>query len=395
MPPGTPNQHTSLFFCCMSWCANFEFRGTQIVVMVVFELVLLMYTAVRSAMRVSWALDFRLVPLNEDRAFVADSLVRAAFELGNSNETIMGVDPGNQQDGSSKMQDVFAVAMYKGKVVLTGTVIKKIVAALSPASFSIWAKPWMGTVGAAFLWDTLICHVIMRQAELRGVGICTSIEVFNEIIELYCPAFGAVSFNCRVQMVRAVGVAIVKNGSMFPTVRRPAICDESFNLKHLYRFLRTHIRSRVFQMELLLRHAINYTGLKRHAVVQQAGTLDNEDLFVAQMAELTMEESQAVLSVHLLAHMLDGSVGKDYVRPGKLWNNLVDDYAERFSSDPNQPAGEFDPSTIHYVCQLFRSCVPIGASHLRACFDPAERLVVPASAKFNQTAHWFLEILTF
>ena len=39
--------------------------------------------------KVAWALDIRLSPLNADRAFVADSLVRAAFELGNPDAPLM------------------------------------------------------------------------------------------------------------------------------------------------------------------------------------------------------------------------------------------------------------------------------------------------------------------
>ena len=31
---------------------------------------------VQNAVRISWALDYRLMPLNKDRAFVADSLAR-------------------------------------------------------------------------------------------------------------------------------------------------------------------------------------------------------------------------------------------------------------------------------------------------------------------------------
>lgn len=52
-----------------------------IVVGVVFELSLLMYTALRSAVLVSDAVGLRLIPLNPDRAFVAEMLVRAAFEM--------------------------------------------------------------------------------------------------------------------------------------------------------------------------------------------------------------------------------------------------------------------------------------------------------------------------
>lgn len=52
-----------------------------IVTGIVFELSLLMYTALRSSVQVAQALGLRLVPLNKDRAFVAEMLVRAAFEM--------------------------------------------------------------------------------------------------------------------------------------------------------------------------------------------------------------------------------------------------------------------------------------------------------------------------
>ena len=57
------------------------------------------YYAVYYCVKVSWALDQRLVPLNKDRAFVADSLVRAAFELGNPDSPVLGVDPHTEQAG--------------------------------------------------------------------------------------------------------------------------------------------------------------------------------------------------------------------------------------------------------------------------------------------------------
>ena len=46
-----------------------------------FEIALLMYCQVYFATRVAWALDIRLSPLNADRAFVADSLVRVREPL--------------------------------------------------------------------------------------------------------------------------------------------------------------------------------------------------------------------------------------------------------------------------------------------------------------------------
>lgn len=57
------------------------FNILGIAIGIVCELTLLMYTAVRSAVKVAECLDLRLTPLNSDRSFVAKMLVRAAFDL--------------------------------------------------------------------------------------------------------------------------------------------------------------------------------------------------------------------------------------------------------------------------------------------------------------------------
>lgn len=70
-------------------------------------------------------------------------------------------------------------------------------------------------------------------------------------------------------------------------------------------------------MELLLRHAIQYLGLRGKEVVSQPGVLDNEGDFILDLGGfdpedpdqpcLTKEEQIVVLSVHLTALMLDGA----------------------------------------------------------------------------------------
>ena len=115
----------------------------------------------------------------------------------------------------------------------------------------------------------------------------TSVELFNEIVDLHFNSAKDISPLGQIQIARAVGVAIVKQGSMYPT------------------------------MELLLRHAIQYLGLRGKAVVASPGVLDNEDAFIMDLggidpdnpdvAGLTKEEQIVVLSVHLVALMLDGA----------------------------------------------------------------------------------------
>lgn len=82
----------------------------------------------------------------------------------------------------------------------------------------------------------------------------------------------------ELQVVRAIGVAIVLEGSMHPT------------------------------MELLLRHAIQYFGMKGKPVLVKPRELDSVPRFLSDMAKLSSDEQLVVMCVHLLTMMLDGEM---------------------------------------------------------------------------------------
>jgi hypothetical protein len=229
------------------WAIN----TTGILIGICFELSLLMYTAVRSAVRVSWSLDLRLTPLNADRAFVANMLVRAAFEMGDPDGAVMGVESSKEtkQQERSKFRDFLAVVFIKGKVVLTGTLFKQLTMRVVAYDTATWMKPYSGTMLATSMWDAMMCHTIMKNAEFRAFGVTTSVEVFNEIIDTFIPSYEddpkSLPNHVKVQILRAIGVAIVKHGSMFPT------------------------------MELLLRHAVNYLDMRKSKAVTHSGIIDS------------------------------------------------------------------------------------------------------------------------
>ena len=85
----------------------------------------------------------------------------------------------------------------------------------------------------------------------------------------------------KLQTARAVGVAIIKHGNLYPT------------------------------MEVLLRHSIAWMHMQcSPAVLVKKGgprVLDNAEDFVADMKELSKDEKIAVLSMHLLCGVLDGN----------------------------------------------------------------------------------------
>ena len=378
----------------MFWILNVA----GIVVGIIFELSLLMLTAVRSAVRVSRSLDLRLTPLNADRAFVARMLVRTAFELEDPDDTVMGVESSKEAKNSegNVFWTAFAVVWIKGKVILTGTAFKQITAANAEYDNAQWLKPFLGTTLACILWDSTMCHAILRNAEIRAIGVTTSVEAFGEIIDKYCPQYEAnpssLSQVARVQILRAIGVAIVKHGSMFPV------------------------------MEILLRHAVHYLNMKSSACVTSAGVIDDEDGLIKDFDQISLDESRAVLCTHMLCYVLDGSVGRSELA---LWDRLCGrveglyqqekaafeslsapqlreliavrcpSLAEAVARVPShdldgtlemrelKKLAEFVPMPDavaeggglipRIVCQQFRGNLPVSVEMLAACFDPEKK----------------------
>ena len=304
-----------------------------IVANILFEIPGLMYVALKYSTSVAGVLDIRLSPLNPDRAFVADSLVRAAFELGNPNSAVLGVDPGAASSG--ELKQALMVLIYKLKVVITGLLMKTLIGKVTDPDFGLWAKPWLGMVIATILWDGLIAAVIIMQAQIRGMGVFTSMELFNEVMEEHYKDSSEISEFGKLQIARAVGVAIVKNGSMYPT------------------------------MELLLRHAIQYLGLRGTVAVSEPGVLDDEMAFIAGISAeppdpdapqakdrffrkgkvehtapaktveeanehgvMTETDQECVLCILLLAFVLTGSIGTKQKKLMKRCCEVIDDTKE-------------------------------------------------------------------
>ena len=373
---------------------------SMVVLMIVFELTGLMLTALRSAVKVSKALDLRLTPLNTDRAFVATMLVRSVFELGDGEGDVMGVDAsgGGDESGRPLIVTIMSVAWIKGRVLISGILFKQATAKLVNYDSATWMKPYTGTMLAAMMWDAMLCHAIMKGAEVQAIGVTTSVEVFNEIMDTFCPTYeddpASLSDSARVQILRAIGVAIVKHGSMFPT------------------------------MELLLRHAVNYLDMKKHkAVTQQGGIIDDEAGLLEDFKDISLDESRAVLCTHMLCYVLDGSIGMSET---SMWHKLLDRVEECYQIErarvenlnvqelrefivmkcpglkvavarvpetgdtPNdmglteedelkeifkfvpmpEQATHFNTLAARFVCQQFRGNHPVSTALLFACFDP-------------------------
>lgn len=107
----------------------------------------------------------------------------------------------------------------------------------------------------------------------------------------------------KVQILRAIGVAIVKHGSMFPT------------------------------MEILLRHAVNYLNMSKSKAVTDGGILDDQVMFIKDFEKISLEESRAVLCTHMLCYVLDGSIGLSEL---SLWHELCSRVESLYQIEKNK-----------------------------------------------------------
>ena len=303
---------------------------TSVVIFIVFELSSLMYTAVRSAVLVSGAIDLRLVPLNNERAFVANMLVRAAFEMGDPEGELLGVNAATRLEKEEKhlVTSILAAIWYKGKAVITGVVLKKLTVIFFPWETAMFLKPYSGVMLATALWDSMTCHAIMKGAELRAIGVSTGIEVFNDIMDTFCPNFEAdrssLSDLASVQLLRAIGVGIVYHGSMFPT------------------------------MQILLRHAVAYLNMQTHIAVSSSDEprIDSEEEFIRDFDGLTLPETRAVLCVHMLTIVLDGSMSLSKLA---LWHHIL----ERVESIYQAFVVRFDSLTVEELREFIVARQPL------------------------------------
>ena len=203
-------------------------------------------------------------------------------------------------------------------------------------------------------------------------------------------------------------------------------------------------------MELLLRHAINYLNMKKSKAVKDGGVIDNEGAFLEDMDKISLDEQRAVLSIHMLCYVLDGSLGFTEM---ELWKTLCGRVEEVYemekaafarytpeeireyiikrkpflasavmkvsSDDPELEKKELaellmavprpehvavvDGLVPRVVCQQFRSNIPVSTKMIMACFDPDENQTFRATTlapnqifafTFNEFAYKLVSILT-
>ena len=271
------------------WAMNIP----MVVLCLGIELLLLGMAAVRCACSIAGEYEFRLVPLNAERVFVSNAMIRTCFEMGASKSPVFGVDPeaGMETTLQRRLKIFLMAAIFAGKIALTTLLLKQLSKLVLPIFVWTWTNSHCATVACCF-WDTLICARIMEEVEICAMGVACAPEVFNEVMDrLNAKRRGRpMSTLGQLQVVRAIGVAIVLEGSMHPT------------------------------MELLLRHAIQYFGLKSSPMLAEPRNLDSIPRFLSDLPKLDPDEQLAVMCVHLLTQMLDGAMDDPEL---ELWQRIA------------------------------------------------------------------------
>jgi len=235
--------------------------GTGAVVFAVLEILYLGWDGLRSVTRLSAVAGLELS--KDDNKEVALALARAALELPNPPEAVLGVNPHRE---ASRAQLVVASAVYKLKIFVTNFVFKQVIAHALPKLATRYVLAFTA-IPINGLWNGLVCWSVLREARIRVMGPSAALDMLNAVLESEPeprPELAAA-------IHRAVGSAIVRTQELHP----------------------------------------NHVAIVR-AVRQRLGEppqdleLDDSDIFLKQLPGLEPAERRVVLRVLAIAAILDG-----------------------------------------------------------------------------------------
>jgi hypothetical protein len=81
------------------------------------------------------------------------------------------VDPSTQSTLRRRLALMVVGTLCALKIVLLGVLIKQVMGAVLPVSWSVWAVSYAALLSSCF-WDTLVCRVIMEQVALTAAVRC-------------------------------------------------------------------------------------------------------------------------------------------------------------------------------------------------------------------------------
>jgi hypothetical protein len=235
--------------------------GTGAIVFAVLEILYLGWDGLRSVTRLSAVAGLELS--KADNKEVALALARAALELPNPPEAVLGVNPHRE---ASKAQLVVASAVYKLKISVTNFVFKQVMQRVLPRVATRYLLAFTA-IPINGLWNGLVCWSVLREARIRVMGPSAALEMLDAVLESEPAPSAAVT----AAIHRAVGSAIVRTRELHP------------NHVAIVRAVRQRLGEPAQDLEL-----------------------DDSDVFLRALPQLELGERRVVLRILAVAAILDG-----------------------------------------------------------------------------------------
>ena len=239
--------------------------GVAAIVFAIVEIAYLYWDGLRAVRKLSLVAGLELG--HEDNQEVALALARAALELPNPPEPVLGVNPHRE---ASKAQLVLASIVYKLKISVTNFLFK----AVLQRALGRFATRYLLAFTAIpinALWNGLVCWSVLREARIRVMGPSAALELLDAALENE----PSPSPDLVAAIHHAVGSAIVRTRELHPN----------------------HVA--------MLRAARQRLGEPREGL-----ELDDSQAFLQTLPKLTAGERRVVLRVLAAAAILDGRLAR-------------------------------------------------------------------------------------
>jgi hypothetical protein len=180
--------------------------GVAAIVFAVAEIAYLYWDGLRAVRKLSLVAGLSLD--SEENSEVALALARAALELPNPPEAVLGVNPHRE---ASKLQLVVASLVYKLKISVTNFLFKAVLQR-ALGRFATRHLLAFSAIPINALWNGLVCWSVLREARIRVMGPSAAVEMLDAVLEHEA----APSPELVAAIHHAVGSAIVRTRELHP-----------------------------------------------------------------------------------------------------------------------------------------------------------------------------------
>ena len=177
------------------------------------EILAIYRDSLQTGMRLVRVVGLQLLPLDEQRLFIACSIARAALELGNTEDALPNIlDPLREV---SKLRMALCAIIYKAKIGVTNFLLKVAMKRVLSRSAARSVLPFLAVLGTA-CWNGAVAIRVMREAKIRCMGVATAVEIANVVLAEVMSQEVSMGRVARLQMARAVACTVVRKRTLHP-----------------------------------------------------------------------------------------------------------------------------------------------------------------------------------